>query len=161
MEQFVRVPPSVYNKSLNNQSVTKQEVPKYQLSQNPTYQIDSLEKEIHKKLYAKADPLVDKILSFPRNNLSIPQILKLDGVETGVLRSDFVQPHCRKNADIPEVHFTLLDAAGLSPTLVLNQNAKAKERRSWVPFRTRTTESAKAVHIGWCCFWLCAQFSEN
>ena len=37
MEQFVLVPASVYNKSLITQSVTKQELPKYQPSQNPTY----------------------------------------------------------------------------------------------------------------------------
>ena len=42
MEQFVLVPASVYNKSLIAQSVTKQELPKYQPSQNPAYQIDSL-----------------------------------------------------------------------------------------------------------------------
>ena len=45
MDQFVFVPASVYNKSLITQSVTKQELPTYQPSQNPTYQVDSLKKE--------------------------------------------------------------------------------------------------------------------
>ena len=54
MEQFFLVPASVYNKSLNTKAVTKQELPKYQAEQNPTYQIDSLKKEINKKLSAKA-----------------------------------------------------------------------------------------------------------
>ena len=40
MDQFVLVPASVYNKGLIIQSVTKRELPKYQPSQNPTYQID-------------------------------------------------------------------------------------------------------------------------
>jgi len=62
MEQFVLVPASVYNKSLNTQSGTKQELPKYQPLENPMYQIDSLKKEINKKLFAKADLLIDKIL---------------------------------------------------------------------------------------------------
>ena len=53
MEQFVLVPASVYNKSLNTQSVTKQELPRYQPSQNPTYQVDSPKKEINKKLFSK------------------------------------------------------------------------------------------------------------
>ena len=44
MDQFVLVPASVYNKSLITQSVTKQELPKYQPSENPTYQIDSIKK---------------------------------------------------------------------------------------------------------------------
>ena len=83
MDQFVLVPASVYNKTLNTQSVTKQELPKYQPSQNATYQIDSLKKEINKKLFSKADALVDKILSRPRIKLSNSQTLFLDGVENG------------------------------------------------------------------------------
>ena len=80
MDQFVLVPASVYNKSLITQSVTKQELPKYQPSQNPTDQIDSLKKEINKKLFSKADTLVDKILCSPRIKLSNSLTLILDGV---------------------------------------------------------------------------------
>ena len=69
MEQFVLVPDSVYNESLTTQSVTKQELPKYQPSQKPTYHIDSLKKEINKN-ESKADSLVDEILSCPRIKLS-------------------------------------------------------------------------------------------
>ena len=135
MDQFVLVPASVYNKSLITLSVTKQKLPKYQPSQNPTYQIDSLKKEKNKKLFSKADSLVDKILSCPRMKLSNLQTLIFDGVESGVFLSDFAQQLRRKNADVPDIYFTLLDAAGISPTLILNQNAKAKERGSWVPFK--------------------------
>ena len=135
MEQFVLVPASVYNKSLITQSVIKQDLPKYQPSQYPTYQIDSLKKEINKKLFSKADSLVDKILSCSCIKLSNSQTLFLDGVETGIFLSDFSHQLRRKNADAPDIYFTLLDAAGLSPTLILNQNAKAKERGSWVPFK--------------------------
>ena len=84
MDQFVLVPASVYNKSLITQSVTKQELQKYQTSQNPTYQIDSLKKEISKKLFSKADSLGEKNLSCPRIKLSNSQTLILDGVETGI-----------------------------------------------------------------------------
>ncbi len=60
MEQFVLVPASVYNKSV--QSVTKQELPNYQAEQPLTYQIDSLKRDINKKLFAgKVDTLIDKI----------------------------------------------------------------------------------------------------
>ena len=135
MDQFVHVPTSMYNKSLITQSGTKQELPKYQPSQNPTYQIDSLKKEINKNLFSKADPLVDKILSPPRIKLSNSQTLILDGVEIGIFLSDFAQQLRRKNAEVPDTYFTLLDAAGISPTMILNQNAKAKERGSWVPFK--------------------------
>ena len=131
MEQFVLVPASVYNKSI--QSVTKQELPKYKADQPPTNQIDSL--NFNKKLFGKADTLTDKILSCPRIKLSNSQTIILDGVDTGVLISDFTLHLRRKNADVPDIYFTLLDAAGISPSLVFNQNAKAKDRGSWVPFK--------------------------
>ena len=133
MEQFVIVPASVYNK--NAQSVTKQELPKYKAEQPPMYQIDSLKKEINKKLFSKADPLIDKISSCSRIKLSNSQTIILDGIDTGVLISDFTLQWRRKNADVPGNYFTLLDAAGISPSIVFNQNAKAKERESWVPFK--------------------------
>ena len=133
MEQFVLVPAFVYNKSA--QSVTKQELPKYTAEQPPTYQIDSLKKEVNKKLFCKADSLVDKILSCPRIKLSNSQTRILDGVDTGVLISDFTLHLRRKSADVPDIYFTLLDAAGISPSVVFNQNAKAKDRGSWIPFK--------------------------
>ena len=133
MEQFVLVPASVYNKSVTAQSVTKQELPNYKAEQPPTYQIDPL--NLKKKLFGKANPIIDKILSCSRIKLSNSQTTILDGVDTGVLFSDFILHLRRKNADVPDIYFTLLDAAGKSPSLVFNQNAKAKDRGSWVPFK--------------------------
>ena len=121
----------MYNKSL--QSVTKQELPKYKAEQPPTYEIDSL--NLNKKLCGKANTLIDKILSCSPIKLSNSQTIILDGVDTGVLISDFTLHLRRTNADVPDIYFTLLDAAGISPSLVFNQNAKAKERGSWVPFK--------------------------
>ena len=135
MEQFVLVPASVYNKSVTTQSVTKQELPKYKAEQPPTYQIDSLKRDINKKLFGKADTLTDKILSCSRIKLSNSQLIILDGVDTGVLILDFILHLRRKNADVPDIYFTLLDAPGTSPSLAFNQNAKAKERGSWIPFK--------------------------
>ena len=108
MEQFVLVPASVFNKSLITQSVTKQEPSKYQPSENPTYHIDALKKEINKKLFSKADSLMNKILSCPRIKLSNSQTLILDGLETGVFLPDFAQQLRRKNSDVPDFCFTLL-----------------------------------------------------
>ena len=78
---------------------------------------------------------MDKILSCLRMNLSTSQILILDGVEIRISLLDFAQQLRHKNADIPDIYFTLLDATGISPTLILNHNAKAKERGSSVPFK--------------------------
>ena len=142
MDQFVLVPASVCNNSFITQSVTKQELPKYQPSENPTYQIDSLKKEKNKKLFSKADSLLDNILSCPCIKLSKSQTLNLDGVETGILLSDFAQQLRRKNADVQDIYFTLLDAAGISPTLILNQNGKAKERKLG-PFQNLNVRSCK------------------
>ena len=143
------------------QLVTKQELPKYQPSQNLTYQIDSLKEEINKNLFSKADTLVDKLLSCPRIKLPNSQTFFLDVVETVIFLLDFAQQLRRKNADIPDIYFTLLDAAGLSPTLILNQNTKAKERGSRVPFQIWTSEAAESVHAEWSCLWVCAQLSES
>ena len=136
MEHILLVPASAYNNTnLKSQSVTKQELPKYQVEQNPSYQIDSLKKETNKKLSAKADNFVDKILSCPRIKLSNSRNWKFDGVETTVLLSHFAQQLRSKNAEVPDIQITSLDAAFTSPTLVLNQIATAKERGSWVPFK--------------------------
>ena len=64
------VPASMCNNTLITQSVTKMELPKYQPSQNPTYQFDSIKKGINKNLFSKADAFVDKTLSCPHINLS-------------------------------------------------------------------------------------------
>ena len=135
MEQFVLVPASVYSKTVTAQSVTKQELPKYKTEQPPTYQIDSIKRDINKKLFGKADNLIDKILSCSRIKISNSQTIILDGVDTGVLISDFTLHLRRKNAEVPDIYFTVLDAAGISPSLVFNQNAKAKDRGSWVFFK--------------------------
>ena len=87
------------NKGLKTQAVTKLELPKYQAEQNPTYRIDSLEKEIDKKLFAKADSLVDKILYCHRFKLTNLQTLILDDVETGVILLNFSQQLRCKKAD--------------------------------------------------------------
>ena len=65
---------------------------------------------------SKADSLVDKIFSCPRIKLSNSQTLILDGVETGNSKLDFATQLRRKNAEVPDVYFTLLDTAGISPT---------------------------------------------
>ena len=161
MEQFVLIPASVYNKSLNTQSVRKPKLPKYQPSQNSTYQINSSKTEKNKRLFAKADSFVDKNLSCRINKLSSSHTLELDSLENEVLLSHFVQQLRHKNADVPVIYFTLLDSAVISPTPVWNQIAKAKKRGSWAAFKQWTSDAAKIVHAEWCCLWLCAQFSGS
>ena len=127
------LPKKVY--PVSKHSVAKQDLPKYKAEQSPTYQIDSLKRDINKKHFGKADSLIDKILSCSRIKLSNSQTIILDGVDTGVLISDFTLHLRRKNADVPDIYFTVPDAAGISPSLIFNQNAKAKDRGSWIPFK--------------------------
>ena len=133
MEEFVLVPVSVCNKSLINQSVTEQELPNYETSQRPTYRIDLVKKEVNEILFSKADSLVDNVLSCPRIKLSNSQTLSFDDEEAGIFQLDFNQQLRRKNVHVPDIYFTLLDAAGVSLILILNQNGKSKERGRWVP----------------------------
>ena len=107
MEQFVLVPASVYDKSVTTQSVTKQELPKYKAEQPPTYQIETLKRDVNKKLFGKADTLIDKILSRSRIKLSNSLTKILDGVDTGVLISAFTL--CLRRKDIHFLHSTLLE----------------------------------------------------
>ena len=106
MEQFVLVPLSVYNNRLTTQSVTKRELPRYKAEQPPTYQIDSIKRDINMKVCT--ENLIDEILSCSRIKLSNVQTISLDGVGTGVLISDFTLHLRRKNADVPDIYFTLL-----------------------------------------------------
>ena len=105
MEQFVLVPASVFNKSVTTQSVTKQELPKHKAEQATTYQNDSLKKDLQKKLFGRADTLMDKILSCSRIKLSNSQTIILDGVDTRVLISDFTVHLRRENVDVPDIYF--------------------------------------------------------
>ena len=58
---------------------------------------------------------------------------------------DIAQQLRRKNAD---VYFTLLDAAGKSPTLILHQNAKAKERGRWVLAKSERQKLQRLITQG-------------
>ena len=155
MQQFILLPVSLYKESLVAQSFTKQEFPANQTLQHPTYQIDSREREKNKKLSAKAGSSVDKILPRPRFKLSGSLTSILDGVKTGFFLLQFAQQLRRKNANIPDVYFTLFDAARICPTLILNQNAKADV------FQNKNARSCKKCRRTGGNLWVCAQFVEN
>ena len=135
MEQFVLLPLSVYNSSNNPTIVTKQELPKFKPEQTPTYHKDTLKKEINQQLSTSATPLVNKFLESPRIKLSFSNTSILNGIETGVLLKDFAQRLKRKNVPVLDIYFTLLDAASITPNIVVNSQAKGKKRGAWIPFK--------------------------
>ena len=56
----------------------------------------------------------------------------------GVLLSVFAQQMHRKSSEDTDIHFTLIDAVGMSPSLVVLQNAKTKRKtKSRVLFRKK------------------------
>ena len=129
---------------MKTQAVAEQEFSEYPAKQYPTYQKGSLKKVLNKK----QEPVCQSRFS-SRQNLSCPCIklpnwhtLVFDGVETGNSLSDFAQYLSCINEDVPDIYFTLLDAAGTSPTLALNQNATAKERKLG-PFQNMNVRSCK------------------
>ena len=91
--------------------------------------------EINQQLYTSASPLLNRSLESPCIKLSNSSTLILDGIETGVLLKDFAQHLKRKNLPIPDIYFTLLDAASITPNLVINSHANGKERGAWIPFK--------------------------
>ena len=93
-------------------SLLQTELPKYKVEQPPTYQIDSLKRDINKKLFGKADTLIDKILSCSRIKLSYSQTIILDGVDTGLLISDFtlhLRPKTKTFQTFTLLYSTLLE----------------------------------------------------
>ena len=96
MEQFVLVPLSVYNSSNNPAIVTKQELPKYNPEQTPTYHKDMLKKQVNQQLSTGATPLVNKVLEPLLIKISYSNTLILDGRETGVLLKGFAKRLGRK-----------------------------------------------------------------
>ena len=135
MEQFVLVPLSVYNSNNNPTIVTKQELPIYKPEQSPTYQKDTIKKEINQSVTTSATPLLNKKLESSRIKLSNSNKLILHGIETGLMLKDFAQRLKRKNVPIPDIYFIFLDAASITPDLVDNSHAKGKERGAWIPFK--------------------------
>ena len=161
MEQFVLVPLSVYNSSNNPTIVTKPEPPKYKPEQNPTYQKNTIKKEINQHLTTSATPPLNKVLESPHIKLWNSNTLILDGTESGVLLKDFAQHLKSKNVPIPDIYFTSLDAASITPDLVINRHAKGKERGAWIPFKIWATKVAETLHARICSLSFCAQCGKS
>ena len=159
MEQCVLVPLSVYHCSNNPTIVTKQELPKKTWPNSHVPQ-RYVKKENNRQLSTSASLLVNKILEYPRIKLSNSNTLILNGTETAVLLKDFAQRLRRKNVTVPDIYFTLLDAASITPDLVVNGHAKGR-KGAWIPFKIWTTKVEENLHARICSIWFCAQFKKS
>ena len=79
-------------------------------------------------------------MSCTRIKLSNSQSAVFDGLETANLFHNFAQNLALKNAKVTNSYFNLLDATGRCPTLLLNENTKAKQKRSG-RFQSRNNRS--------------------
>ena len=48
---------------------------------------------------------------------------------------NFAQRLKRKNVPVPDIYFTLFEAASITPVIAFNSHAKSKERGAWIPFK--------------------------
>ena len=98
--------------------------------------LDSLHKDITTNTKSfKNESVVDQILKCPRIKLSLSDSILLDGRDTNVAFTDFIYALKRKNIAFPDIYYTILDATGISPSKIVNKDAKSKDRGSWIPFK--------------------------
>ena len=55
--------------------------------------------------------------------------------ETEVALADFTFALKRKNDNLPDKYYTILDATGIKSQKVINKDAKSKDRGSWITFK--------------------------
>ena len=135
--------------SLKTRSVTTQELPNYLVLQNPTCQIDSPEKR-------DKQAFICQNRHSNRKNFVLTRI-KLFNLHTLIIFgwcrfwSFTFRPYSttasRKGRHSRHLLY-LLDAAGITSALVLNQKAQTKGREGCVPFKIWTSEAQKIVHKG-------------
>ena len=76
--------------------------------------------------------IIDLILNSPRIKLSQSDKIILGNRDTKESIVDCVCVPKRKKIDFPDIYFTILEATQLPPKLVINKNAKAKDRGTWI-----------------------------
>ena len=131
MEQFVLFPYSVYQ----SQSTLprKQKLEQKQEKEEIVPKIfDSVHSAVNARLKtSKNKHINDLILNSTRIKLSQSDNIILDNRDT----KEFVCALKRKNTNFPDIYLTILEATQLPPKLVINKNATAKDRGTWIPFK--------------------------
>ena len=135
MEQFVLIPYSVYQsqstlprKQKLEQKQEKEEI----LPKN----FDSVYSAVNARLITSNNKhIIDLILNSPRVKISQSDNIILDNRDTKESIVDFVCALKQKNIDFPDIYFTILEATHIPPKLVINKNAKAKDRGTWITFK--------------------------
>ena len=135
MEQFVLIPYSVYQSQSTLPRKQKLEQ-KQEKEEIVPKNFDSVYSALNARLKTSNNKHIsDLILNSPRIKLSQSDNIILDNRDTKESIVDFLCALKRKNNDFPDIYFTILEATQLPPNLVINKNAKAKDRGTWIPFK--------------------------
>ena len=117
MYQFVLIPYSIYQSQSTLPKKTKMEE-KQEKEEIFPKGFDSFYSAVNAKVKTSNNKhLTDLILNSPRIILSQLENIILD------------------NRDTKAIYFTILEATQNPPKLVINKNAKAKDRGTWIPFK--------------------------
>ena len=136
MEQFVLIPYSVYQSlsTLPRKQKLEQNLEQEKEEIVPK-NFDSVYSAVNARLKtSNKKNIIDLILNSPRIKISQSDNIILDNRDTKESIVDFVCALKRKNTDFPDIYFTILEATHIPPKLVINKNAEAKDRGTWIPF---------------------------
>ena len=135
MDHFVLIPYSIYQSqsTLPKKSKLEQKQEKEEIVPKNFVSIYSAVNAKLKKSNNKH--LIDLILNSPRIRLSQSESIILDNRDTKESIVDFMCALKRKNIDFTDIYFTILEATRIPPKLVVNKDAKAKDRGTWIPFK--------------------------
>ena len=135
MDQFVLIPYSIYQSQSTLPKKTKLEQ-KQEKEEIVPKNVDFFYSAVNAKLKTSNNKhIIDLIFNSPRIRLSQAENILLDNRDTKETIVDFVCALKRKNADFPDIYFTILEATQIPPKFVASKNAKAKDRGTWIPFR--------------------------
>ena len=135
MEQFVLNPYSIYQSQSTLPRERKLEQ-KQEKEESAPKNFDSVFSAVNARLKTSNNKhIFDSVLKSSRIKLSQSDKNILDNRDKKESIIDFVCALKRKNTDFPDIYFTILEASQLPPKLVINKNAKAKDRGTWIPFK--------------------------
>ena len=135
MDQFVLIPNSIYQSqsTFPKKPELEQKQEKEEVVQKD---FDSIYSAVNAKLKTRNNKhLIDLILNSPAIRLSQSEKIKLDNRDRKESSADFVCALKRKNTNFLDIYFTILEATQIPPKLVINKNAKAKDRRTCIPLK--------------------------
>lgn len=140
MERFVLIPYTLYQQKvlsldesklgLLDKKIVADTEPTVDLSKD----LDRIFKQVqHNKTITKGH--VSYVLSSPQIKLSRSDTIILDGRDTFVSIVDLLNSTRKLNTVLPDIYITILEAVKYKPSLVVNTNAKSKDRGNWIPFK--------------------------